>query len=645
MTRPWLRPVLAGVLGALVGASALVLAVRSGHGFTIEMDRRLPGFATGFYPDERHRDETFAWTSGRAALTFEGIDRRATWQCAIRLRSGRPSAAEPPLVEVTVDGRPAMARAAPADYQEFTVGVPADGTWRLTIALSSPTFVPSGTDSRALGVQVDRVRCAPATSTRPSLVALLGAALPPAVFAATLSAGGLGSASLATILLLISLLQVVPLTLAPALYGRYGATAAALAAALAVAAMGLQKAAERWTRRPWQEPARLALAISVAALYLKLLALLHPSKPIIDAVFHAHRFEWVLGGRWFFTQPIQDAVQFPYAIGLYVFAAPWALLTSDHVSLLRIVVSTAEAVAGGLLYLMVARAWQDRWAGVAAVALFQGVPVACAVVGNANMTNAFGQSAALVTIAAATMWRLPRRHLGSIAGLIALAALAFLSHVSTFALLAGALGSMGLLGLWRGFRAAEAPAGAILVSTVAAGILAIALYYGHFPEVHRTFSGARAPIEAAAQDGPRDSSAVVPPVRETRPLSTRMALAARLAVTDIGWPILLLAAVGLWRLLADRARDRLALTLAGWAVAYVVFAAAGTFSRVDTRYERYALEFISRVDFATYPASVILAARGSLWIWRRGLAGRLASCALWIAAASVAYQHWSRWLG
>ena len=64
-----------------------------------------------------------------------------------------------------------------------------------------------------------------------------------------------------------------------------------------------------------------------------------------DAVFHAHRLEWVLGGRYFFTQPMPSGVSFPYAIALYVAAAPFASLTRDHVALLRIVVCAAIAFA------------------------------------------------------------------------------------------------------------------------------------------------------------------------------------------------------------------------------------------------------------------------------------------------------------
>src|SRR4030095_7302320 len=74
---------------------------------------------------------------------------------------------------------------------------------------------------------------------------------------------------------------------------------------------------------PLTTAARIGIAISAVALYVKLAALLHPSKLVIDAVFQAHRLEWVLTGRYFFTQTMPSGVQFPYAIALYVFAAPW----------------------------------------------------------------------------------------------------------------------------------------------------------------------------------------------------------------------------------------------------------------------------------------------------------------------------------
>ncbi len=70
---------------------------------------------------------------------------------------------------------------------------------------------------------------------------------------------------------------------------------------------------------------------------------------------NAHRLDYVLAGRYFFTQVMPGGVQFPYAIALYVFASPWAAFTRDHIALLRVVVAAAEAAAGLLLYWAILR--------------------------------------------------------------------------------------------------------------------------------------------------------------------------------------------------------------------------------------------------------------------------------------------------
>ena len=129
-------------------------------------------------------------------------------------------------------------------------------------------------------------------------------------------------------------------------------------------------------------------------MYLLLLAVLHPSKALVDALFHAHRLEWVRAGNYFFTQPMPDGVAFPYAIALYVVASPWMALTRDHVALLRIVVCTAHVLTGLLLYAAVLHRWNDRLAGALAVVLWSLIPQWFVVVGNANLTAAFAQSIA-----------------------------------------------------------------------------------------------------------------------------------------------------------------------------------------------------------------------------------------------------------
>src|SRR4029453_15971721 len=68
---------------------------------------------------------------------------------------------------------------------------------------------------------------------------------------------------------------------------------------------------------------------------------------IVDALFQGDRLEWVLSGRYYFTQTMPDGVRFPYAIALYVFSMPWTYFTRDYVTLLRIVVCAAGAPGGG----------------------------------------------------------------------------------------------------------------------------------------------------------------------------------------------------------------------------------------------------------------------------------------------------------
>jgi hypothetical protein len=50
------------------------------------------------------------------------------------------------------------------------------------------------------------------------------------------------------------------------------------------------------------------------------------------------------------------------------------------------------------------------------------------------------------------------------------------------------------------------------------------------------------------------------------------------------------------------------------------------------------------VNLAVYPAVVVLAARGGLWIWRAGVVGRVAAAGLIGAAVVIGGRFWLRWL-
>ena len=72
----------------------------------------------------------------------------------------------------------------------------------------------------------------------------------------------------------------------------------------------------------------------------------------------------------------------------------------DFVALLRIVVYVVEALGAGLLYPVVARLWGDRLAAALAVVCYHLVPLPYAVIGNANLTYAFGHGVSLLVHAA-----------------------------------------------------------------------------------------------------------------------------------------------------------------------------------------------------------------------------------------------------
>ena len=383
-----------------------------------------------------------------------------------------------------------------------------------------------------------------------------------------------------------------------------------------------------WRRqRPFSPATRVVLAYSAAALYLLLLALLHPSKAVVDALFHAHRLEAVRAGHYFFTQPMPDGVAFPYAIALYVVSLPWMAVTRDHVALLRIVVCTAHVLTGLLLYAAVVGRWQDRLTGVLAVVLWSLVPQWFVVVGNANLTAAFGQSTATATLLVAAVLALGPRDYLQVAAVFVLASVAFLSHVGTFPLLFVALMLLAAASFWRGDRAERTPARWIAAVAVVAAIVSVVTYYGHFAAVYKSLDRVTGRSTAAAPATPVEESTAEPtsaarPGNPTPAVPARAATAAMLTLRAVGWPVAILWMVGAWRLLTGRPRDRLTTTLLAWFVMCAGFVAFTVVTPVEPRFYRYNVEFIGRVVYATWPAVIIVAASGGAWLWRSGQAGR-----------------------
>ena len=646
---------LAGLVAALVGAAAMVAVYQWRPEMRLGMDRRLPPGVKGFYPLERQGKTSFAWSSGSVRLEFDHVDRRVPWVCRADVINWRSPGAGPARVQIRSNDALLLDRQVgePDAALEFTIPPDAPSSVIDASINVSPTFRPGAQDPRDLGLAFDAIGCEPAAGSTPwPAGAIIGrGAAAAAIIGITVGLAGLpmlaalgigGGMALAQSWSLASggaahSLTSPPVFLLVLLFGLFCLVPAALAAGL--------------LRKPLATAARLAVVVSACGFYLKLIFLLHPDKDIVDAVFHAHRLDWVLAGRFYFTQLSTSATPFPYAIGLYVFSAPWSLLTADHVTLLRVVVCASEAIAGALLYPLVLRAWDDRATAVMAVVLFHLLPIPYTVIGNANQTAMFGQSTGMVAmIAAVSLALAPGRTLAP-AGLTALAALAFMSHVGTFAVLLPTLLLLAALVSVGGGHSSRRPALQIALATGLALVLAVALYYAHFGSVYRPhLEKARAVVaETFGMGSPPGPPPVESGQNAERPSAksqhaTPLRLGVRGAIGQtwfsIGWPIIVLALAGAWSLAVRRRADALVLGLGAWMTTGAVFLGWSALRAVDPLYVQDAWEFIGRVELATSPAAAILAACGATWAWRSGVGLRAASAllvgaAVWIAARAL----------
>jgi hypothetical protein len=625
-----IRAILGALTGAAAAAAALLLFTLFDPAITLEMNRDVSRpLASGLYPVEEYGDDTYAWTRPLATFNFREIDRRSAWRCTVRIRGARPAGVPQPDVLLGIDGLTVLTHSAGPHYEKLEIVAPSRPGRGLSLSISAnPPFVPPA-DPRQLGVQLDHLECRPADG---------GWVLPPerALIVAAVTGAGFG--------MLFGLLAGTGIMALAC--GVFGSAAAwilqtgtgehagaylewILPLALCVSASGVVVAV--LAARRLSGAARFVLGFSPAILFLKLAALMHPSKAIVDAVFHAHRLEWVLDGRYFFTQPMPGGVQFPYAIALYITASPFASIITDHVALLRIVVCFFEALAAGLLYLVVARAWGDRTVAAASVVFYHSVPLPYAVIGNANLTYAFGHSISMIAFALVSVLSFRWQQFAAILALFIIASVAFLSHVAVFPLLGMSLVATGVLYAFRRDPAVRPFGLPVIVIAVLAAVLAFVLYYAHFPEVYQTLDRVRS-VSAETTMTPQAG----PPAASAAPLSipARGLRAVWLGIRDLGVPIALLAVAGVW--LRFRAGgDRLNLVLAAWGLSFLFFVGFRIVAPVDPRLQRYADEFIDRVYYATLPAIVILAAYAAGVGFQKGGPWRL--LAVCVSAGAVVY--------
>jgi hypothetical protein len=645
------------VVGAAAGALALLVSYSVSPAVRLEMDRDLPGATRGFFPVERGGGKSFAWTGRTAEIGWPRLDRRVPWACTVSLLGWRPATAPLPAVSFAADGVEVLTWTVSGGNDDVRFEVPArpEGAGLVLALAVSGTFRPAD-DPRDLGVAVDRISCQPAAGrlAMAPWPALGRAALSAAILGAALGAIGLTWPIAAAGALLVSVAQAAPLTvgMAPYLAGRPPgvplSTGFAIAIAVLVAALDMLR------RERLSGSARIAVALSAVLCYLKLLVLLHPDMPTMDAMFQAHRLEWVLSGRYYFTSLTPDGYLFPYGISLYLVAAPFASLVPDHVALLRGVVCIADMLAGLSLYAIVSRTWHDRAAGVLAVVLFHTTPIAAAVVGTGNLTNAFGESVALLTVATVVSLPLTWSVWIWLSVPMLVASVAFIAHFSTFMVLAVTLCAIGLIYYIVGGPALQRAASSVLMGLGLAVALSVLLFYGHFWSTYRSqatrLAGDVKTIVSADQEkigqAPQLSPAPAPPQPQTTPQTVRRApprqrpspmdrlsTLGRRTWTAYGWLLPAIATLGLVLLIKRRGRDRLSLAIAGWLVTLLGCSALAVFTPLELRYQ-----------LAVAPALAILGGFATAAWWRAGGWRRWTVAAILAMIAFAGTRNWFDWI-
>jgi hypothetical protein len=625
------RALAAALLAAFGGAIGLALVYSWSPTLSVSFDVTPPrGIVDGIYPAERdpNTGRTFAWTGETLTIDLADIDRHVDWLLEVRVRGARAGGAPNPDLLFYVDGLLVLTQPSTVDYQDVRVPVPARPAKQglALVMRASSTFVPGPSDPRVLGVMLDSLSLTADGIAIPPRSALTGVALASAALGASVAFLGVTPASAlgAALLLGAALAALVARGFGP--YTDYADVVARTTIWTGVVTAALAALVRRLRGEPFRNTAKFAIAFTAAVFLLELLVLLHPNMPIGDALFHAHRFQDVLGGRYYFTSIAPGNYQFPYAPGLYVFAMPFAGLVRRGVAdmtVLRTIVCAADALAGLLLYSMAVRVRGDRLAGALAVALYHLIPLGFGVVVVGNLTNAFAQSlsvAALALMASPTV-RLERRV--AVVFLAATLTAAFLSHTSAFAI--GSVAACLIAGLfwWRGGPALGAAAAGVLLAAVAAVIVSVIGYYAHFIETYRT-ELARIGAETA----------VAAPDAGGRGIAGRLNSVPRYLQLYYGAPALALAGWGAGLLWRRGARDRTTLAAAGWLLTCGLFLLLGILTPVDMRYY-----------LAAIPALALLSAAGGTIGWLSGGRARAIAATLLAGTVFLALRAWWSTLG
>ena len=615
--RLWREPIV--VLAAALVFALFVIEYPSAPQIRVGTQTDLTSLGDGFYPPEMSGELQFVWTQPHAQITLGTLDRHIDWIMTADVRMWRPPGTPRPHVRIAVDGAPVFDEVV---TRHVPLAIPVSrraGPSGARIAIDTdPPFIPGSDDRRKLGIALAAITIQP-TDAAPHIPVTT-------VFVGALAVMMMG-AGLATLKLPRWWLPALALTIAcmqawltlRGIAAHVGYSVRALVLASSGTAGALLIAAFAKLRTSLSRHARLALALSLAAWYVKLLLLLHPEMVIGDGVFHAHRFEYVLAGRFFFTSLTPDNYAFPYPILLYLVSRPFSVFTADttdRLALLRLVTTTADMAAGLALYWMVVRASADRLAGVASVIWYHTIPMTAWIMRWGNLTNAFAQTLFVLAVAMVVALPVDAGRRGTVALLAVTASAALLSHPSTCAILILVLGATAVLYRWSGRELRDSSDG-VLVAVALGSVFALAVYYAWFVPVYMT---------EIVRIGAETTSRIAGPPSS---IVARLWRNSELAKMYFGGASIVGAAAGTVYLFRVRVDPRLTLLLRGWVGTCVVFLVVGLVTPIDLRYH-----------FALFPAIALAAGFATSWAWRRGFALRLCAVALMATAAWEGAMPW-----
>ena len=386
---------------------------------------------------------TYRWTRERAELRVPALTSGA-WQLDMRVNGWQPGGAADVQV---LAGESIFSRESVGDWQDWTFDLNLP-TGDLDLVLASGTFKPSGSgnaDTRALGVRMDSLSLAP-TGSGLRVPPLLGYVLPLTLgvmlFYVTARLGEMRDRYLFALTAIIVAVLVALIGFYRVYLNVQAVWTWLLALVVGLVFMlfgldlvdGLYRSIGFETDRTTLN--RLGLVV-LGFFILKEVGSFFPQMYIIDQIFHLHRLQFVEQGNLFFVTRSREfgSLETVYPPALYVFLSPLDTLIGEDLGLLRFAIILSEAVGGLMLFAVARLAFLSSRAGLFAVLLYLGSPIAFITFGWGVYANLFAQQVLILTLALWFATRGRERPRFAVLMLVFVLVVGLLSHASMIILL------------------------------------------------------------------------------------------------------------------------------------------------------------------------------------------------------------------